>query len=255
MEHPHPHTVRQQFDPQASAYLHSAVHAAGPDLAHVADALLPTLAPGAAALDAGCGAGHLAFILAAAGLSVTALDPSPAMLDAVRQGAAARALTTIATCQAQVEALPFAEASFDLVATRYSAHHWRDLPAGLAALRRVLRPGGHLLVIDTLGDDDALVDTHLQAIELLRDRSHVRNRNRAEWLALLAQAGFEPPACFSWPLRLAFASWIERMRTPPARVAMIRALQDEAPAEVATALALEADGSFTLRTGCFWARG
>lgn len=255
MERPHLHTVRQQFDPQAASYLHSAVHAAGPDLAYLAEVLLPTLAPGSAALDAGCGAGHLAFTLAAAGLAVTALDPSPAMLEAVRQGAAERAIDTLATCAGAVEALPFADASFDLVATRYSAHHWRDLAAGLAALRRVLRPGGHLLLIDTLGVDDALVDTHLQSIELLRDRSHVRNRNPAEWQALLALAGFDQPAFSSWPLRLAFGPWVERMRTPPQRVAMIRALQDEAPDEVAAALALEADGSFTLRTGCFWARG
>jgi hypothetical protein len=121
-------------------------------------------------------------------------------------------------------------------------------------MRRVLQPGGYLLVIDVLGHDDPLVDTHLQSMELLRDPSHVRNRSAREWRSLLETAGFADVQHAHWPLRLAFAPWVERMRTPAGRISTIRGLQNEAPREVHEALAFEPDGSFTVRTGLFWAR-
>ena len=253
----HQQTVQDQFDPRAQAYLTSAVHAQGPDLKQ-AQALVGEWAKARAgktrALDVGTGGGHLSFALAPLLDRIVALDPSPQMLATVAKAAAERGLHQIAFQEGSAEALPFPDASFDLVVTRYSAHHWLELDRAMAEIRRVLAPGGALLVIDTEGDPSVLVDTHLQAIELLRDRSHVRNRSAAEWRALLGAAGFTVLSHQAWPLRLEFTSWIERMRTPADRAAIIRSLQQDAPQEVKDALAFEADGSFSIRTGLFWAR-
>ncbi|EQD78094.1 Methyltransferase type 11, partial [mine drainage metagenome] len=82
--------------------------------------------------------------------------------------------------------------------------------------------------MDTLGAEDALTDTHMQAIELLRDVSHVRNRSVDEWRSLLRSAGLTALEHREWPTRLEFSSWVARMRTPADRVAAIRGLQ-EAP--------------------------
>jgi ubiquinone/menaquinone biosynthesis C-methylase UbiE len=250
----HGQSLQEQFDPQAQAYLLSAVHARGPDLEHAAVLVRQALAAPARALDVGCGAGHLSFTLAPSVTHLVALDRSAGMLATVAAAAAARGLPQIETCQASAESLPFAAGSFDLVCTRYSAHHWTRLPLALEQMHRVLGPAGRLLLIDTLGHADPLVDTHLQAIELLRDPSHVRNRSTLEWYALLQAAGFSETQYFEWPTRLAFTPWVERMRAPPERVAVIRSLQHQAPSEVHSALAIEADGSFTIRTGLFWAR-
>lgn len=250
----HHDQVLHQFDPRAAAYLHSTVHAAGPDLDAARTLLAPHLPPGARALDVGCGGGHLGFLLAALGADTVASDPSPSMLAAVRAGALQRGLTTLQTREAAADRLPFDDATFDVVATRYSAHHWTCLRPGLAEMRRVLKPAGRLLVIDVLGHDSALVDTHFQTLELLRDRSHVRNRSAGQWRAVLAEQGFEVEHAADWPLRLDFVPWVERMQTPPAKTAMLRTLQREAPAEVQQALAIEPDGSFTARTGLFVAK-
>jgi ubiquinone/menaquinone biosynthesis C-methylase UbiE len=250
----HTETVQEQFDPQAQAYLHSAVHAAGPDLLAARAKAQQCLSADAQVLDVGTGAGHLSFALAPAAARVVALDPAPGMLATVRQAAAARGLTHIETCEAAATALPFAAASFDLVGTRYSAHHWLDLPLALKEMRRVVNPDGFMLVIDLLGEAHPLVDTHLQSIELLRDTSHVRDRSATEWQALLQQAGFCPLEQHTWSTHLEFGSWVERMRTPAALVAAIRLLQAGAPAEVQQALNIQHDGSFTARTGLFWAR-
>jgi ubiquinone/menaquinone biosynthesis C-methylase UbiE len=242
----HGQSVQDQFDSQAQAYLASRVHAEGPDLMH-ARSLVRHAALGAGhAIDVGCGAGHLSFALAPSLARVVALDPSPNMLATVEKAAAARGLTHIETRQARAESLPFADSSFSLACTRYSAHHWTRLQAALREMRRVLQPQGRLLIIDVLGHEEPLVDTHLQSMELLRDPSHVRNRSASEWQSLLGAAGFTDIEHTEWPLPLEFAPWVERMRTSADRTAMVRKLQE--------ALAIEPDGSFIVKTGLFWAR-
>jgi SAM-dependent methyltransferase len=150
------------------------------------------------------------------------------------------------------ESLPFADECFALVGTRYSAHHWTHLPAAVHEMSRVLQPGGHALVIDAVAPEDPLVDTHFQAMELLRDPSHVRDRSVREWRELFAGCGLTELQYRQWPVRIEFASWVARMRTPESAIAAIRALQNGAPHEVHAALGFEADGSFVLQTGLFW---
>jgi len=248
----HEQTVQSQFDPRAQAYLTSAVHAAGPDLTRARELVGQAVPAAALALDIGCGGGHLSFTLAPHVARMIALDPSPGMLAAVSKAAAAKGLSGIEVRQANAESLPFEDRSFDLVSTRYSAHHWTRLPEAVREVARVLAPGGHALVIDTLGHEDPLVDTFMQSIELLRDPSHVRNRSVAEWRSLLQAAGLAELEHAEWPTRLEFASWVERMHTPADRVAVIRSLQEGAPREVREALEIGPDGSFTIRTGLFW---
>ena len=252
--HSHHDCVQTQFDSQAQAYLTSAVHAQGPDLEYTRAQIAQQLPASGTALDVGCGAGHLAFVVATLLSRTIALDPSPGMLRTVEIEAAARGLTSLETRQGHAAALPFADGAFDFVCTRYSAHHWIRLGDALVEMQRVLKPAGQLLVIDVLGDEDPLVDTHLQALELLRDPSHVRDRSCSEWRDALAAAGFAVADEMSWPLRLDFAAWIARMRTPEVHVAALRALQAGAPLEVKRALSYTDDGSFTCTTGAFWAR-
>jgi ubiquinone/menaquinone biosynthesis C-methylase UbiE len=250
----HEQTVQSQFDPRAQEYLASAVHAAGPDLERAKLLVAQAVPASSQALDIGCGGGHLGFALAPYVTRMVALDPAPRMLATVSQAAASKGLGQIEVRQGNAESLPFDDSGFDLVCTRYSAHHWTRLDVAVRELTRVLAPGGHALIIDTLGHDDPLVDTFLQSIELLRDSSHVRDRSVTEWRALLRPTGLVELDQAEWPTRLEFPSWVGRMHTPADRVAVMRSLQEAAPREVREALAIEADGTFTIRTGLFWLR-
>ena len=250
----HDEHVHRQFDPRAAAYLDSKVHASGPDL-NAALALVQSLPRRPARiLDLGCGAGHLGFTLSSAADEVTACDPAESMLATVQQAARDRGIANLGTAQARAEQLPFADGHFDVVATRYSAHHWGNMPKALREAGRVLTDGGYLLVSDVLGATLPLVDTHLQAMEVLRDPSHVRDYSIQEWQALLTHEHFGLERFELWPTRIDAATWIERMRTPPESVAAIHRLQRGAPSEVVRSLAFEEDGSFTVRTGLFWAK-
>jgi ubiquinone/menaquinone biosynthesis C-methylase UbiE len=237
--------VAQQFGATARTYLESVTHATGEDLEMLGAEVAAI--PDAVALDLGCGAGHASFALAPHAASVTAYDLTAQMLAVVQREAAARKLRNISTVQGMAEVLPFADAHFDYVISRYSAHHWHDVPAALREVRRVLKPGGRALLIDTAGGETPLLDTHLQAVEILRDPSHIRDYSVREWLALFGETGFTATLRKEWPIKIEFSGWIERQRTSPERVAAIHALWSAAPDEVRTFFEVQPDGSFTLQ--------
>jgi ubiquinone/menaquinone biosynthesis C-methylase UbiE len=240
----HDQQVNQQFGQAAEAYLTSTAHAQGADLQWLASLMQGQAA--AAVLDLGCGAGHVSFAVAPYTASVTALDLSPQMLDVVRQEAAMRGLGNLKTQDGVAESLPFTDASFDFVLTRFSAHHWSDVPRALQEVRRVLKPNGRFIMIDVMAPGKPLFDTHLQTVELLRDVSHVRNYSFAEWNGFLAAAGFKVAGSEQWKLPLDFQAWVTRMQTPIERVAVICGLLRNAPQEVRDYLVLREDLSFSL---------
>jgi SAM-dependent methyltransferase len=94
-------------------------------------------------LDAGCGSGPLAAALRAKGAVVTGFDSSPAMVALARQRLGADADLRVADID---RPLPFADDAFDDVVVSLVLHYLRDWSAPLAELRRVLRPGGRLLL-------------------------------------------------------------------------------------------------------------
>ncbi len=246
MTRSHDAVVEAQFGPRAQAYVQSAVHASGEDL-DALEAVVRRARP-ARALDLGSGGGHVAYRLVPHACAVVASDLSSEMLAAVAATAKSKGLANIETRAAPAERLPFADAEFDFLACRFSAHHWRDWDAGLAEARRVLAPGSTAVFIDAVSPGPAALDTHLQAVELLRDTSHVRDYAPGEWLSALARAGFLARETRSWRLRMDFPTWIARMRTPDLNRDAIHALQQAASAGVRAHFAIEADGSFMLDT-------
>jgi len=240
----HDQVITEQFGSTATAYLSSAVHAQGlQDLTNYAKQYVqPHI------LDMGCGGGHASFAVEAYAKRVIAYDLSVDMLEVVRGTAEERSLNNIETRQGSADSLPFADAIFDMVCTRFSAHHWRNLPQALAEAARVLKPGGRFIIIDTAAPNDVLADTYMQAVELLRDPSHVRNVSMASWQQLIDQAGLDVVFSKSWKLPLEFSSWVARMRTSQEHIVAIQSLWRVAPAEVCAYFSLKDNFSFEIDT-------
>src|SRR5438067_3811514 len=137
--------VRRMFDRIAPVYdVMNRVMTAGLDQRWRAATVRETVRPGDRVLDACCGTGDLAVAADAAGASsVVGLDFSPAMLERARRKA-----PELAFVQGDVLALPFQDASFDVAVVGFGIRNVSDLGMGLRELRRVLRPGGRLGILE-----------------------------------------------------------------------------------------------------------
>lgn len=242
----HTESVSQQFSPNANNYLTSTVHAQGPDLVKLATLLAPF--SDAVVVDLGCGAGHASFTAAKWVKKVIAYDLSAQMLDVVAQAAVDKGFNNIEVRQGYAESLPFEDASVDIVISRYSAHHWHDVGLALREVRRILKPGGKVVMMDTCSPGHPVLDIYLQTVEKLRDTSHVRSYSTGEWLQMFNDAGLNIGQLSTDKLTLEFSSWIARLNTPEHFVVAIRELQKVMSQEVVNYFAIQPTGTFQTDT-------
>ena len=178
-----------QFDRQSDRYGKSHILADTRDVAAGLEGIAAH--PGSAALDVATGGGHTALWLAQHGWEVTAGDIAPRMLENARK-LCADAKLRIDTRLFPAEEMPFADRSFDLVTVRVAAHHFSSPASFVGEAVRVLKPGGHFLLIDgSVPDEDLETDEWLNQVEKWHDPSHGRLLSRKAWMELAREAGLE----------------------------------------------------------------
>jgi SAM-dependent methyltransferase len=151
------------------------------------------LRPGSRVLEIGCGTGNLLLLAKrrCPDADVAGLDPDPAALRLARRKAD-RAGLVVRLDQGFAADLPYPDASVDRVLSALMLHHLdpADLPRTLAEVRRVLRPGGALHVVDIVGGHAA----HGPLGWLGRRSRRVTHSSPDRLLALLADAGLRDGA-------------------------------------------------------------
>lgn len=185
---------------RAELYRQSAIHSAGDDLDLVVEWCEP--GEGVTVLDVATGGGHVARRLREAGCSVVTVDPAPGMQADVLSPA---------------EHLPFADDSFDAVASRLAAHHFADV---LGALKEMARVARSRVVIC----DNTFVSETSEEADRLRDPSHVRNYGVAEWESFFELAGLEIAEQRHLERPLEIEPWLARTQTPAADAAGVKDL-------------------------------
>ena len=176
--------VQEQFGKTAASYLTSTPHALGKSL----ERLVALTSPQKTwrALDVATGGGHVAYTFAPHVERMWATDITQEMLDMVKGEAQKRGLANLRTAYAKAEALPFEDASFDLVTCRIAPHHFDSIPEFLDEVHRVLKPGGLFAVVDNVVPAGSVGD-YVNAFERFRDPSHLRAWTMEEWRAALAK--------------------------------------------------------------------
>ncbi len=210
--------VRAQYGAVGDAYLKSAGHATGDDLARMVELAAPSGSE--RVLDIATGGGHVARAFAPHVASVIASDLTPEILTHASRAFSEWNLPNVTTEIADAEQLPFDDVSFDIVACRIAPHHFPDPAAFVAEVARVLAPQGTFVLVDSTvpeGDDGAWFNE----IEAIRDSSHVRSLTVAEWVSLLTAHGMKVVHHEDLRKRHDFADWVQGSRTSTEDIACI----------------------------------
>jgi len=192
--------VTDLWSERAQAYRESAIHSQGEDLDLVVDWCEP--GTGVTVLDVATGGGHVARRLRELGGTVVTVDPAPGMQPDV---------------VSRAEDLPFADASFDAVASRLGAHHFADVLASVKEMARVARD--RVVVCD-----NTFVSEASEEADRVRDPSHVRNYSAAEWQSFFELAGLEVVEARMLERPLEIEPWLERAGCAGAEAARVREL-------------------------------
>lgn len=232
--------IRAQFGRNAPAYVESRVHRKGASLARLVE-LVPPQADWRV-LDVASAIGYTALAFAPHVGHVWATDITDEMLTLARQEAAARGLANVTVEYADAEALPYADAMFDLVTCRIAPHHFGDIGRFVHEAARVLRADGVLAVVDNVVPHGPGGD-YVNAFEKLRDPSHGRCLSLDEWVTAFAAAGLTVTHHETLEKRMPFEFWAKRHNDDTQRY--LRVMLTHAPPAAAGFLKPESDGDQT----------
>jgi len=244
--------VQEQFGKNAAGYLTSTPHAKGASL----ERLVTLTAPQKTwrALDIATGGGHVAYTFAPHVERIWASDITQEMLDLVKAEAQKRGLANLRTTYAKAEALPFEDASFDLVTCRIAPHHFESIPQFLDEVHRVLKASGTFAVVDNVVPAGTVGD-YVNAFERFRDPSHLRAWTMDEWRAALGKHGFAVSHEEQLYKTMEFKSWAARHDAT--MQALLRSMLAQVTPEVKATLqpaGENADLTFRLSEGLFIAK-
>ncbi len=202
----HRHEILDQFTRQATPF------ATAPGIRDEAALKLIVECSGAGpndtVLDVACGPGLVVAAFARVVRHATGIDITPAMLDRARAHAAEQGLTNVTWHQGDVLPLPWPDASFSIVTSRFAFHHFLDPLAVLREMTRVAAPGGRVVVIDSTPTRERA--DAFNRMERLRDPSHVRSLPVEEHRDLYARVGLPEPRVTSYRLEGELESLIGR---------------------------------------------
>jgi ubiquinone/menaquinone biosynthesis C-methylase UbiE len=144
-------------------------------------------------LDVACGPGLVVCAFAQVVRHATGIDLTPAMIERAQALQQEKGLTNVTWHIGDVLPLPYAEASFSIVTSRFAFHHFPDPQAVLAEMKRVCTADGKVVLIDVMASPDPEKAAAFNRMENLRDPSHVRALTLAEMETLFWQTALPDP--------------------------------------------------------------
>jgi ubiquinone/menaquinone biosynthesis C-methylase UbiE len=182
-----------------------------------------------AMLDVACGPGLVICAFAPFVGHATGIDLTPAMLEQARRLQAEKGLCNITWKEGDVTQLPYDEAEFAAVTSRYAFHHFVDPLKVLREMTRVTKAGGTILIVDSMPAAEKA--DAFNRMEKLRDPSHTRALPAEEWVRLFGEAGLTLSQLESFRLDGDLDSLLARSFPLEGDEAWIRAMFEDALAD------------------------
>jgi ubiquinone/menaquinone biosynthesis C-methylase UbiE len=181
----------------------------------------------AKALDIATGTGEFARALAPRVATVIGLDATDAMMEQGKKFVEQAGIENIRFRKGMVQELPFEDATFDIVASRYAFHHFADPKPVISEMARVCKPGGHVIIVDIVVPDAATAAEY-QYYEWLCDPSHTRCLESEEFRTYFRLFGLEVVSARNRPLAEELVEWMDFSLTEKVRrEEILSAVRDE----------------------------
>jgi ubiquinone/menaquinone biosynthesis C-methylase UbiE len=204
--------MQEEFGRQAANMAVAPAFKEEQTLKHISAALGP--APVGRVLEVACGPGIVAEAIAPLVNELVCIDATPEMLVLAKSRLENSGQSNVTFREAFAESLPFEAAEFDVIVTRLSFHHFGDIQEVLSEFRRVLRPQGRLVTADVISSSSLEESSLHNALEQLRDPTHVHMFSRQEFLKALRSSGFESIVEESWEQQRNFSEWAKIISVP-----------------------------------------
>lgn len=237
--------VRAFFGRHAEEYRRSASHKSGADLEELLGAARPLKRD--RLLDVATATGHTAFAFLPFVREVTGVDLTPEMESAFLREMAERRLTGAHFAVGDAENLPFPDGAFTIVTCRRAAHHFPNKEKALQEMVRVLEPGGRLGIVDMVPPSFPGGAELTNALEQIRDSSHVEAWTQKAWEDAVAGAGCPILHAHVAEEVIPWEKWLYPVTsTPKLDEAFLRVL-DEAPRSAVHEVTVLKDGATHFR--------
>ncbi|MBT2688696.1 class I SAM-dependent methyltransferase [Bacillus sp. ISL-47] len=198
--------VINTFGKNAEKYVQSKIHADASELNQLVQWLKPN--KNWVVLDIATGGGHVAKSLSPHAAQVFATDLTKGML--ANTARHLKDFKNIWYVVADAEALPFLDGSFDAVTCRIAPHHFPNPEKFIKEAERVLKPGGHFLLIDNVAPEERELGDFINTVEKLRDDSHFKCLSIKEWRTLFADSGLQETCSKGRKKTYEFPTWVRR---------------------------------------------
>ncbi len=173
-------------------------------------------------LDAATGTGFIALLFAERAHYVVGVDLTRALLRKAKALQRERELLNADFVEGEVGAIPARSESFDLVTCHKAFHHFPEAERALAEMHRALRPGGRLVLGDTLSSENSEKSALHNRLERLRDPSHVKMYPLSELTAMIERAGFQTEEIAEFQDERDFETWMAMITPLPEVIEEIR---------------------------------
>jgi 2-polyprenyl-3-methyl-5-hydroxy-6-metoxy-1,4-benzoquinol methylase len=193
-------------------------------------------------LDVGCGPGILSVALASLVEEVVGLDLTPEMIVQAKMRSEELNLKNIRFEVGRVEELLFFDGYFDVVVTRLMLHHLLSPTKAMEEMARVIKKGGLLVLADIVTSEKRAEAELHNALEILRDPSHIRALPESELDRLLNSGGLKAIAKGGWVDEREFVEWIKITNAPERVKPLLVVMRALTEAGVTAGINLRIDG-------------
>jgi len=196
----HASMILDQFTRQAVPFSKSGPMSDAASLQMLVD--LSGAGPASTVLDVACGPGLVVSAFAKSAKQVAGIDLVPAMIQRAQVICREQGLSNVRFDVGDVTRLPYPDATYTHVVSRFAFHHMPDPLPVLREMARCCEPGGRVLLVDAVAPEDPAKAAAWNWVETLRDPSHVDFRPVEQLLGWIGAAGLTPLQSVAFPVNL-----------------------------------------------------